>query len=173
MKLVVRLGPGDTILVGPESAGADPGPVCYRRGGVAPTITDAKLVTGVLDPRRFSEGLHLDKEAARDAFTPLAMRLGVDPEQAAEAAISVAESKMISALKLVSVQRGHDPRDMALLVTGGAGPMHAAPGRHELSLPVSHGVPSAAGSVGWGLATAGRRGDPFSGPEGTELTLRG
>ncbi len=106
---IVRLGPGGTILVGPDSAGADPGPVCYGRGGVAPTITDAKLVTGVLDPSRFSEGLHLDKDAARDAFTPLAVRLGIEPDQVAEAAISVAESKMISALKLVSVQRGHDP----------------------------------------------------------------
>ncbi len=131
---IVRLGPGDTILVGPESAGADPGPACYGRGGVAPTITDAKLVTGVLDPHRFSEGLHLDKDAARAAFAPLAARLGVDPEQAAEAAISVAESKMISALKLVSVQRGHDPRDMALLVTGGAGPMHAAALGRELGV---------------------------------------
>ena len=154
---IVRLGPGDTILVGPESAGADPGPVCYGRGGVAPTITDAKLVTGVLDPRRFSEGLHLDKDAAREAFTPLAVRLGVDPEQAAEAAISVAESKMISALKLVSVQRGHDPRDMALLVTGGAGPMHAAAlgrelGVHRTVIPPLVGLFSAFGM----LATAPR-----------------
>jgi N-methylhydantoinase A len=154
---IVRLGPGDTILVGPESAGADPGPACYGRGGIAPTITDAKLLTGVLDPRRFSEGVHLDKDAAREAFTPLAVRLGVNPEQAAEAAISVAESKMISALKLVSVQRGHDPRDMALLVTGGAGPMHAAAlgrelGVHRTVIPPLVGLFSAFGM----LATAPR-----------------
>ena len=154
---LVRLGPGDTIVVGPESAGADPGPACYGRGGVAPTITDAKLVTGVLDPRRFSEGLHLDKDAARAAFGPLAASLGIDPEQAAAAAISVAESKMISALKLVSVQRGHDPRDMALLVTGGAGPMHAAAlgrelGVHRTIIPPLVGLFSAFGM----LATAPR-----------------
>ena len=131
---IVRLGPGGTILVGPESAGADPGPACYGRGGVAPTITDAKLLTGVIDPRRFSEGVHLDQDAARAAFAPLAARLGIDPEQAAEAAIAVAESKMISALKLVTVQRGHDPRDMALLVTGGGGPMHAAALGRELGV---------------------------------------
>jgi N-methylhydantoinase A len=131
---IVRLGADDTLIVGPESAGADPGPACYGRGGVKPTITDAKLITGVLDPRRFSQGLHLDSKAARAAFTPLAQKLGVTPEEAAEAAIAVAESKMISALKLVTVQRGHDPRDMILLVTGGAGPMHAAALGRELGV---------------------------------------
>ena len=131
---IVRLGPGDTILVGPESAGASPGPACYGLGGKVPTITDAKLLTGALDPSRFSQGLTIDKAAARAAFAPIAATLELQPEAAAEAAIAVAESKMISALKLVSVQRGHDPRDMILLVTGGAGPMHAAALGRELGV---------------------------------------
>jgi N-methylhydantoinase A len=131
---IVRLGPGDTILVGPESAGANPGPACYGRGGDAPTITDAKLLTGALHPRHFSHGLSLDVDAARASFAPIATKLRLEPESAAEAAIAVVESKMTSALKLVSVQRGHDPRDMILLVTGGAGPMHAATLGRELGV---------------------------------------
>ncbi len=123
---IARIAEDGSLAVGPESAGADPGPACYGHGGTDPTVTDAKLICGVLDPRRFAGSVHLDRAAACKAFEAVAARMGGDVETAASAVIGVAEGKMINALKLVSVQRGHDPRDMALLVSGGAGPMHAA-----------------------------------------------
>ena len=154
---IVRMGPAGTLTVGPDSAGADPGPACYGRGGTEPTITDAKLLTGVLDPARPASTLRLDPGAAERAFAPLAEQTGLGIEALAEAAIAVAEGRMISALKLVSVQRGHDPRDMVLLVTGGAGPLHAAALGRELGVsrtvvPPMAGLFSAFGM----LATAPR-----------------
>jgi N-methylhydantoinase A len=131
---IVRVGPDGTIEVGPDSAGADPGPACYGRGHGVATITDAKLLTGVLDPDRFASRLRLDVGAAERAFAPLAERCGLPVAAVAEAAIRVAEHRMMSALKLVTVQRGHDPRDMDLLVTGGGGPMHAAALGRELGV---------------------------------------
>ncbi len=115
------------LHVGPESAGSTPGPVCYGRGGVSPTITDAKLVIGILDPENFANGqMALDVASARIAFQPIANALKCSVEEAASAVISIAEANMINALKLVTVQRGHDPRDLSLVVTGGAGPLLAA-----------------------------------------------
>ena len=131
---IARIADDGALTVGPESAGADPGPACYGQGGRHPTVTDAKLICGVLDPGRFAGAVRLDRAAAADAFAALAARMGRDVETAASAAIAVAEAKMINALKLVSVQRGHDPRDMALLVSGGAGPMHAASLGRELGV---------------------------------------
>jgi N-methylhydantoinase A len=146
---------GDILHVGPQSAGSKPGPVCYSRGGLEPTITDAKLVTGVLDPKNFANGqMALDVDAARKSFLPIADRLGCNVEEAAAAVISIAEANMINALKLVTVQRGHDPRGLALVVSGGAGPMLAARLGRELMaqstiIPVYPGIFSA-----WGMLAA-------------------
>ncbi len=146
------------LRVGPESAGAEPGPACYGRGGHQATVTDAKLIAGVLNAESFSSGqLALNLEAARDAFSPIADALKTDLRGAATAVIRIAEANMINALRLISVQRGHDPRDFALLASGGGGAMHAATlgrdlGVREVIVPRYPGLFSA-----WGmLATAPR-----------------
>ena len=147
------------LCVGPRSAGADPGPACYARGGSAPTVTDAKLITGVLNPANFAGGrLALDIGRARTAMGRIADGLGCGVDEAAVAVIRVVDANMINALKLVSIQRGHDPRDFALMVGGGGGAMHGASlgrelGVKEIAVPRFPGLFSA-----WGmLATAPRR----------------
>ena len=147
--------PSGRLRVGPRSAGSTPGPACYGRGGTEPTVTDAKLVVGILDPERFAEGrLALDVDAARTAVGTVAMRLDMSLEAAAEAIIEIAEESMISALKLITVQRGHDPRDFAFIVSGGAGPMLAAHLAREMKvrtciIPSQPGIFSA-----WGMLAA-------------------
>jgi len=147
------------LRIGPVSAGADPGPASYDRGGTEATVTDAKLVTGVLDPAYFAGGrLPLDPRRAFSALTPIAHRLGVSIDAAAVAIIRLVDANMVNALKLVSIQRGHDPRDFVLTVGGGGGPMHAATlgreiGVREIIVPRHPGCFSA-----WGmLATQPRR----------------
>ena len=147
------------LCVGPRSAGADPGPACYDRGGSEPTVTDAKLITGVLNPANFAGGrLALDIGRARTAMGRIADGLGCSVDEAAVAVIRVVDANMINALKLVSIQRGHDPRDFALMVGGGGGAMHGASlgrelGVKEIAVPRFPGLFSA-----WGmLATAPRR----------------
>ncbi|MBN9252927.1 MAG: hydantoinase/oxoprolinase family protein, partial [Mesorhizobium sp.] len=150
------------LRVGPQSAGSTPGPACYGRGGVLPTVTDAKLVTGVLDPSNFAEGrLKLDTDLAKKAVNLVAIPLQMTVEAAAEAILRVAEETMINALKLVTIQRGHDPRDLALIVSGGAGPMLGARLGQELKvrktiIPTHPGVFSA-----WGMLAARPRVDVF------------
>ena len=150
---------GGTLCVGPRSAGADPGPACYGRGGGEPTVTDAKLITGVLNPANFAGGrLSLDIDRARTAMGKVADGLGCSIDEAAVAVIRLVNANMINALKLVSIQRGHDPRDFALMVGGGGGAMHGASlgrelGVKEIAVPRFPGLFSA-----WGmLATAPRR----------------
>jgi N-methylhydantoinase A len=133
---------GGALRVGPESAGADPGPACYGRGGERPTVTDANLLLGRLPPR-LAGGLVLDRGAAERAF------VGIDPAEAVE----VVNAEMLRALRLVSVERGRDPRDFALVAFGGAGPLHACALAEELGIgrvlvPVAAGVLSALGLVG-------------------------
>ena len=147
------------LCVGPRSAGADPGPACYGRGGAEPTVTDAKLITGVLNPANFAGGrLALDIGRARAAMGKVAQGLGCSVDEAAVAVIRLVDANMINALKLVSIQRGHDPRDFALMVGGGGGAMHGASlgrelGVKEIAVPRHPGLFSA-----WGmLATAPRR----------------
>jgi N-methylhydantoinase A len=140
------------LKVGPLSAGADPGPACYGRGGEEPTVTDAKLITGVINPTNFAGGqFNLDMTKARTAMEKVAHGLDSSVEEAAVAVIRTVEANMINALKLVSIQRGHDPREFALVVGGGGGPMHGAPlgrdlGVKDVIVPLYPGLFSA-----WGM----------------------
>ena len=143
---------GGSLRVGPQSAGADPGPVCYGRGGTEPTVTDANLVLGRLNPHNFLGGeMTLDVAGARQAIeTRCARPLGVDVVTAAHAIIEIANAAMVTALRLVSVQRGYDPRDFVLIGFGGAGPAHANRLAAELEvpttlIPMSPGIFSALG----------------------------
>jgi N-methylhydantoinase A len=114
------------LRVGPQSAGAEPGPAAYGRGGTEPTVTDANVVLGHLPPRLLGGEMELDVEAATAAVQKVADAMGLDSvEQAAEGIIAIVNENMAGALRLVSVQRGHDPRDFALVAYGGAGPLHA------------------------------------------------
>jgi N-methylhydantoinase A/oxoprolinase/acetone carboxylase beta subunit len=139
------------LRVGPQSAGSEPGPACYCRGGSEPTVTDASLVLGYLDPDYFAGGtLRLDPERARAALAPLAARMGASVETAALGIHRVVNAQMAEAMRLVSIGRGIDPRGYALLPLGGAGPIHAAALAAELGIscivvPRHPGVLSAAG----------------------------
>ena len=157
---IARADAGGSIVVGPQSAGAAPGPACYGRGGSEPTVTDAKLVAGVLAPDYFLGGrLQVHPELARAALQALGQPLGHGVEALANGVIRLADASMISALKLVSVQRGRDPRDFALLVGGGGGGMHGAALGAELEVrkvivPPLSGVFSA-----WGMCMTAPRVD--------------
>jgi N-methylhydantoinase A len=113
------------LRVGPESAGADPGPAAYGRGGDAPTVTDANVVVGHLPPRLIGGEMTLDVEQARAAVQKIADATGLSLDAAAEGILAITNETMAGALRLVSVQRGHDPRELALVAFGGAGPLHA------------------------------------------------
>jgi N-methylhydantoinase A len=114
------------LRVGPQSAGAEPGPAAYGKGGTEPTVTDANVVLGHLPPRLLGGEMELDVDAARAAVQKVADAMGLDSvEQAAEGMVAIVNENMAGALRLVSVQRGHDPRDFALVAYGGAGPLHA------------------------------------------------
>jgi N-methylhydantoinase A len=142
---------GGALRVGPQSAGADPGPACYGRSGTEPTVTDANLLLGRLaGDSELAGGVPLDAEAAERAIAELAGRLGLDPLEAAAGIIRVANQEMVRALRVVTVERGVDPRGFALLPFGGAGPMHAAAIARELGIdrilcPRAGGVLSALG----------------------------
>jgi N-methylhydantoinase A len=125
------------LKVGPQSAGADPGPICYRGGGTEPTITDANVVLGRLDPDNFLGGqMKLDAEgAARGIADKIAKPLKTDTVTAAHAIVEIAISKMSLAVREVSVQKGYDPRDFALVASGGAGPLHVIAIARELHIP--------------------------------------
>jgi len=125
------------LQVGPQSAGAAPGPICYGRGGRRPTITDANLLLGRLNPEAL---LGVDDPVSRDSLRAvfareLGEKLGLDAEQAAAAVLRIANDRMAGALRLVSLARGHDPRDFALFAFGGAGPLHASALAKELAIP--------------------------------------
>ena len=124
---IAWVDPGGILRVGPQSAGADPGPVCYGQGGMQPTVTDANLVLGRLNPSYFLGGeIALDPTAAQRAIEQhCAQPLGMDLVEAAHGIVEIANTAMVNALRLVSVQRGYDPRDFALVAFGGAGPAHA------------------------------------------------
>jgi N-methylhydantoinase A len=129
---------GGGLRVGPRSAGADPGPACYGRGGAAPTITDANLVLGRVSRERPLAGeVRLDDALARRAIAGLLARVpGVrDEAELADGIVRIAVARMVGAIKEISIAKGHDPRDFALVAYGGAGPMHAAFIAEELEIP--------------------------------------
>jgi N-methylhydantoinase A len=135
---LARVDEAGLLRVGPESAGAMPGPICYGRGGTRPTITDANLLLGRLNPERL---LSVDSPVGRadleQAFTAaVGDRLGLAPDEAAAAIRRVANDRMAGAVRMVSLARGHDPRDYALFAFGGAGPLHAVALARELGIPV-------------------------------------
>jgi N-methylhydantoinase A len=113
------------LRVGPQSSGADPGPAAYGLGGDAPTVTDANVVVGHLPPQLLGGEMSLDVEAAKAAVQTVGDALGLDLHRAAEGILDIVNENMAGALRLVSVQRGYDPREFALVAFGGAGPMHA------------------------------------------------
>ncbi len=125
------------VKVGPQSAGADPGPACYRQGGLQPTVTDADLVLGWLNPDYFLGGeVALSADAAGEAVrTHIAEPLGLDVTAAADGIIQIVNSQMVEALRLVTVSRGEDPREFIMVAFGGAGPVHAAALAAELKVP--------------------------------------
>ena len=151
---------GGTLRVGPRSAGAVPGPVSYARGGTEPTLTDAFLLSGVLNPEYFLGGEVLLKvEPARAAYKKMAARFKLSVEDLAQGAVRLANAQMVNALKLVSVKRGYDPRDFVLVAFGGGGPLHASSVARELGIrqviiPPLPGVFSA-----WGMLMANLRRD--------------
>jgi len=125
------------LRVGPESAGARPGPICYGRGGTRPTITDADLVLGRLDPAKLlAVDRQVSLEQVRQAIgEQIGQPLGLDVEGAAAAIVRIADDRMAGAIRMVSLARGHDPRDFVLFAFGGAGPLHAAALAAELGIP--------------------------------------
>jgi N-methylhydantoinase A len=123
---IARVEPTGALKVGPRSAGAVPGPACYGQGGTEPTVSDANLLLGYLNPDRVYGGsIRLDRRQAEAALEPLAQRFGLSLVEAAHGVIEVANANMLRALRLVSVQRGYDLREFALIAYGGAGPVHA------------------------------------------------
>ena len=148
---IARVDDGGLLRVGPGSAGATPGPACYRRGGDRPTVTDAHLVRGTLRPDAFLGGrMEVDRDAARRVFRPLAGQFGVSVEELADSVIRLAEVSIVRAIQRVSTERGRDPRDYVLVPFGGAGPLHAARVAEDLAIenvvvPPNAGVLSASG----------------------------
>ncbi|MCR3722114.1 MULTISPECIES: hydantoinase/oxoprolinase family protein [Prauserella salsuginis group] len=150
---------GGALRVGPESAGAVPGPACYGRGGTRPTVTDANCVLGRVDPESFAGGMRLDVAAARDAVATLADHLGMDAVELASGICDVGNAKMAQAIRTLTVEHGREPGQFALLAFGGAGPMHAAfiaqeIGVTEVVVPRFPGAFSA-----WGMLEADVRRD--------------
>ncbi|MDH5301408.1 MAG: hydantoinase/oxoprolinase family protein [Gammaproteobacteria bacterium] len=150
---IAYIDEGGMLQVGPESAGALPGPVCYGRGGTRPTVTDANLVLGRLQPEAFSSGgMVLDVAAARASMAPLAAQLGLSIEQLAQGIVQIANEHMAQALRVISVQRGVDPSAFQLMCFGGAGGVHVcaladALGMRQAIVPMHAGVLSALGML--------------------------
>ena len=133
---IAHVDGGGLLKVGPRSAGAVPGPVCYGLGNDEPTVTDANVVLGTLHPKHLLGGrMAIDAGRARGAIGRLAARLGLDPMTTAQGIVSVVTANMAKAIRVISVQRGHDPRDYTLVAFGGAGPLHAARLARELEIP--------------------------------------
>jgi N-methylhydantoinase A len=150
---IVSVDSGGLVHVGPESAGADPGPACYRRGGTLPTVTDAAAILGYLDPESFLGGrLTLDLDAARTAFEPVAQRLGKSVEEAAEGALVIATLNIVFAIREITIAQGIDPRELAIVAGGGASGLNVVQIARELGcrtviLPRTAGALSATGAL--------------------------
>jgi N-methylhydantoinase A len=135
---IARVDPTGSLKVGPVSAGAHPGPACYGKGGTEPTVTDANVVLGRLDPNQFLGGeMRLDIEAARKAINrSIAGPLGLSETEAARGIIQIAVMDMSLAVRKVSIERGDDPRDFVMVAFGGAGPLHACEVARSLHIPL-------------------------------------
>jgi N-methylhydantoinase A len=150
---IAWLDEGDILKVGPQSAGADPGPACYGRGGTEPTVTDANLVLNRLAPGgKLAGQIGMDPALATAAVARLGAKVGLDARSMADGIIRIAVANMVSAIKQISISNGYDPRDFVLLPYGGAGPMHAAAIADELEMtrilvPVGPGNFAAFGSL--------------------------
>lgn len=133
---IARVTAAGTLEVGPESAGALPGPICYGRGGVEPTVTDARLVLGHLPEALLDGAMRIDRAAARKGIAEkIGVPLGLSVEEAAAGIIDVLNNNMLAAIRLVSIERGLDPRDFVLLPFGGAGPLHGGELARLLGIP--------------------------------------
>ena len=146
---------GGGMRVGPQSAGAEARPRMLRTGGTQPTITDANLVLGRIDPEHFLDGrMTLDFEAAKKAVGDFGAKFGLDVSTAAEGICAIANHKMADAIREITVRRGIDPRDFTMLAFGGAGPMHAALIAEELGMKEVI-IPAVPGGFGIGHAAGG------------------
>src|SRR5205823_12067262 len=156
---IARVSDTGALIVGPQSAGAVPGPVCYGRGGSEPTVTDAHLALGHLPPYLLGGSFALDVEAARRAIAArIAEPLGLGLDAAARGILAIADNNMMGAVRVVSVERGRDPRDFVLVPFGGAGPLHGGAlarllGIRTLLVPPAPGVLSALGLLASDLKT--------------------
>ena len=150
---IIWVDDGGMLRVGPHSAGADPGPACYGRGGTLPTLTDAHVIRGTVRPEAFLGGrMTIDTAASARALEPIARRFAMTLEAAADSAVALANANIVRAIQLISTERGHDPRDYVLVPYGGAGPLHAAQVAAELGIativvPPSAGIISAYGLI--------------------------
>lgn len=133
---VIWLDGSGMLRVGPHSAGSSPGPACYNRGGEQPTVTDAYVILGLIDPNAFLGGkMPLRRDLAEAAFRKIAEPLGMTVEECALGALTILDHNMVDAIRVVSVQRGHDPRDFALMGFGGAGALHIGSLASKLNIP--------------------------------------
>ncbi len=150
---IVWIDDGGMLRVGPRSAGAVPGPACYKRGGTEPTLTDAHVIRRTVRAEAFLGGrMEIDPERSREAFAPIAAHFSMSLEEAADSAVKLADANVVRAIQLISTERGLDPRDYVLTPFGGAGPLHAAKVAEELGVrkvvvPPSAGVISAFGLI--------------------------
>ena len=147
---IAHVGPDGLLKVGPESAGAVPGPACYGRGGTLPTVSDANVYLGRLPAALVGGGMTLDRAASERAIAPLAAQLGLELPETALGIIRICVSNMVRAIRAISIERGYDPRDFTLMPFGGAGGLHAADVAEELSIrkilvPLSPGILCAEG----------------------------
>lgn len=148
------------LHVGPQSAGADPGPACYMRGGTEPTVTDANLHLGILDPDYFLGGeMAISPELARKAIAKIADYFGIGVDEAALGIIKIVNTNMSGLLQSMTVKRGYDPREFALVAFGGAGPIHAAAIAKELNIPIVIVPPFPGVFSAWGMLMADLRHD--------------
>lgn len=148
---IIWIDEGGMLRAGPKSAGAEPGPACYGKGGTQPTVTDAHVVRRAILPETFLGGrMPIDVERARQALQPIADHFGMTLEEAADSAIQLSNANIVRAIQVISTERGHDPRDNVLVPYGGAGPLHAAQvasdlGINTIVVPPNSGVISAYG----------------------------
>jgi N-methylhydantoinase A len=154
---IAWIDPGGALRVGPRSAGAEPGPAAFGRGGTLPTVTDAHVVLGHIGIQGLSGGLQVDVDAARSAIAALARALDTDPVRVAGALLDVVDAEMARALRRVSVERGIDPRSCTLVAFGGGGPLHACSLAARLSMTRVFVPPHAGVLSAYGLAIAVQR----------------